>query len=201
MASFHRIPWLAGFLLAAVTAATLGGCSTTNVGLKYEGAGGPRVASGGAPVAVGAFIDQRGETPTWLGVIRGGFGNPLKTLEGDRPAAELVRSGFTDGLRGRGYQVSPEAPVTLAGTVHTLDADQYVRREANVEIEVRVTRRGVAAPSFVRTYSANRVEGSAVTLNAGIFGSVEDLRSVLAKTLGEAIDKALDDPALGAALR
>jgi uncharacterized lipoprotein YajG len=187
--------------LAAVAAVTLGGCGTTKGGLKYEGAGGTQVASGSGQVAVGTFVDQRGEVPTWLGVIRGGFGNPLKTLEGDRPVAELVRAGFVDGLKSRGYQISQDAPATIAGTVRALYADRYARREANVEIEIMLTRRGGAAPAFTRTYSANRVEGSAVTLRAGIFGSVEDLRSFLAKTLGEVIDEALGDPALIAALR
>lgn len=201
MTGFRRNPRLLGFLFVAVATVALCGCSTTNVSLKYEGTGGPQIASGRGPVTVGTFIDQRGENPAWLGVIRGGFGNPLKTLEGDRPAAELVQAGFVDGLRSRGYQISPDALATIAGTVRVLDADQYVRREANVEIEVTVTRRGAAAPVFTRTYSANRVEGSAVTMNAGIFGSVEDLRSLLAKTLGEVIDKALGDPALSTALR
>lgn len=201
MARLRMLYSVAVLFLVGVAAANLAGCGTSSAGLKYEGDTGPKVNLSGASISVGAFVDQRGETPTWLGVIRGGFGNPIKTIEGDRPVAELVRTGFTDGLKARGYQVSPDAPVTLTGTVRRLDADQYVRREANAEIEVRLTRKGAATPAFERTYSANRVEGSALSLKTGIFGSVEDLRAVLQKTLGEVIDKALDDPGLRAALR
>jgi hypothetical protein len=45
------------------------------------------------------------------------------------------------------------------------------------------------------------VEGSVLTLSAGIFGSVEELRALMEKTLQQAIDQALDDPALRNAVR
>lgn len=195
MAGFRVHRSLVAFLLAGVAATILSGCSTSSAGM-------PKDASSRAPISLGAFVDERGETPTWLGVIRGGFGNPIKTLEGDQPVAELVRAGFVDGLKARGYQVSPDAPVTLSGTVRTFDADQYVRREANAEIAVPLTGTGGGAkPIFERTYSANRIEGSALSLQTGIFGSVEELRAVLQRTPGEVIDKALDDQQLRAALR
>lgn len=187
-------------LLITVIAANLMGCSTSTAGLRYESASQTKLASNGVPISVGTFTDQRGETSTWLGVIRGGFGNPLKTLEGDQPVAELVQTGFSDALRARGYQVSPDAPVTLSGTVLRLDADQYVRREANAEIVVQLKHKDDRTAAFERTYTANRVEGSAVSLKAGIFGSIEELHTLLQKTLGEVIDKALDDPQFRAAL-
>jgi uncharacterized lipoprotein YajG len=202
VAGFRMHRSITAFLLAGVAATILSGCSTTSAGLKYESAGVPKDASSGGPISLGVFVDERGETPSWLGVIRGGFGNPIKTLEGDQPVAELVRTGFIDGLKTRGYEVTADAPVTLSGTVRRFDADQYVRREANAEIEVRLTGKGHGAkPIFERTFAANQIEGSALSLQTGIFGSVEELRAVLQKTLGEVIDKALDDPQLRAALR
>ncbi len=197
-----RVYWsLAACLLVGVATTSLSGCSTTSAGLTYEGAAVTKEAATGSPISVGTFVDQRGETPTWLGVIRGGFGNPIKTLEGDRPVAELVTAGFADGLKARGYRITRDAPLTLNGVVRRLDADQYVRREANAEIEVRLTGNGGAKPILERTYSANRIEGSALSLKTGIFGSVEELQAVLQRTLGEVIDKALDDPQFRAALR
>ena len=191
---------LAVLLIVGAATANLTGCSTSTAGLRYESTTGPKVTSTGIPISVGTFVDQRGETPTWLGVIRGGFGNPIKTLEGDRPVAELVQESFTDGLKARGYEISASAPVTLSGTVRRLDADQYVRREANVEIVVRLKQNATGTTAFESTYSANRVEGSAVSLKAGIFGSLDDLQALLQKTLGEVIDKALDDPQFRTAL-
>ena len=187
-------------LLCSIAALGLVACSTRTAGLRYESAPETKLASKGAAISVGNFIDQRGDTPTSLGVIRAKFGYPVKILEGDQPAAELVKTGFTDGLKARGYRVSPDAPVMLSGTVLRLDADQYVRREANVEVVVRLSHSDDTTTVFEHTYTANRVEGSFFSLRKGMFGSIEDLRSLLQKTLVEVIDKALDDPQFRTAL-
>ena len=55
--------------------------------------------------------------------------------------------------------------------------------------------------SFKQTYSTSNIDGSVIALNIGIFAAVEDLRALTEKTLRETIDKALDDPALRAALQ
>jgi hypothetical protein len=152
-------------------------------------------------VAVDSFIDARGEPATYLGAIRGGFGQPLKTLESDRPAAEVVKAAFSDALKARGVRVESSAsPWQLSGVIRKLDCNQYVRREGNVEIEL-VVRDAGGKQRFVRSYSASKVDGSVVSLNAGWFGSVDNLRLTLEQTLREAVDKALDDPALRAALQ
>jgi len=68
-----------------------------------------KAAASARPVNVGTFVDARGEPANWLGAIRGGFGNPLKNLESDRPVADIVGAAFADGLRARGVTVDPEA--------------------------------------------------------------------------------------------
>jgi len=40
----------------------------------------------------------------------------------------------------------------------------------------------------------DEVTGSVITLDAGIFADVEDLRKVANQVLQEAVDKTLDDP-------
>ena len=156
-----------------------------------------------SPVSVGSFVDARGEQQeNWAGAIRGGFGNPLKVLELDRPvAADVVRTAFADALRARGVGPTPSGSGTqLSGVVRKFDCDQYVRREATIEVELTVL--GTDGQSkFTRVYRGNNVEGSPVTLNAGVFGSVEELRAVLEKTLRETVDQALEDTALRAALK
>ena len=80
-------------LIAVLLTGALSACSTTNVGLNYTAP--PtvsRAAANAQPVTVGTFIDQRNEKPNWLGVIRGGFGNHVKTLESSQPAVELVQT-------------------------------------------------------------------------------------------------------------
>lgn len=185
-------------LLLAAT--LLGGCGTTAVGLKYAPPATLSKPAAAAPASVGTFVDQRGEPANWLGAIRGGFGNPLKNLESDRPVADLVAAAFADGLRARGHALDAAAGrPQLSGVIRKLDCNQVVRREANVEVELTV-RGADGRVRHTKTYAANRLDGSLVTMSAGVFASVDDLRVTLEAALREAVDKALDDPALRAAL-
>ena len=173
------------------------------MGLKYEPSASVTKTSATAPsVAVGSFVDSRGEPANWLGAIRGGFGNPLKNLESGLPVATLVQAAFADGLRARGILPGSKGQqFQISGVIRKLDCNQYVRREANVEIEVLVTDAQDGHQRFTRAYSSSNVEGSALALNVGVFASVDDLRAVTERTLREVVDKALDDTALRAALK
>jgi len=94
------------FFITALIVVSLAGCSTTSVGLKYSPpATLTRASSSAQPVIVGNFLDQRDVPANWLGAIRGGFGNPLKYLESDRPVAEIVKIAFIDGLQARGITI------------------------------------------------------------------------------------------------
>jgi hypothetical protein len=151
---------------------------------------------------VGAFADARGDDPYWVGAIRGMLGNPLKTLVAKQPVSEIVRAYFYDGLRGRGFTLLDKGGrYQIAGTVRKLNSIQIARIEANVEIDVEVLQLPGGQKVFGKTYSASRLEGSLVTAEAGIFGSVEDLGALVNKTLREVVDKALDDPAFREVLK
>jgi uncharacterized lipoprotein YajG len=187
--------------IVASACLVLAACGTTSVGLNYEPPAAVSKASALAkPVAVGSFTDSRGEPANWLGAIRGGFGNPLKNLESDKPVAEIVAATFSEGLRRRGVTLDAGGPSRIVGTIKRLDCNQYVRREGNAEIEIRVI--GPAGETrFAKTYSASKVDGSALSLSTGVFASVDDLRVTLQATLREVVDKALDDSQLRAALQ
>jgi hypothetical protein len=187
---------LLGFLIA------LSGCSTTSVNLKYSPSTSvAKVSPSALPVSVGTFLDQRGNAPNWIGAVRGGFGNPIKVLESDRPVSELVRVAFLDGLRERGASVATSASAyQITGIIKRLDSSQYVRREAHVHLELTVIDPN-GQQRFTRTYTADNVDGSLISVSTGVFGSIEELRAILEKTLREAVDKALDDSALRSAAR
>jgi uncharacterized lipoprotein YajG len=187
-------------LLACTVLAALYGCSTNNVRLSYS----PSVSivrSTAPAISVGSFTDQRGETPTWFGAIRGGYGNPLKKLEADPSVAELIKAAFADGLKARGIYSSESAAFEISGTIRKFDCSQYVRREAHAEIEVRVFSKSTGRQVFAQTYTADELEGSLLALNVGVFASVDALRLVAEKTLNEVVDRALDDSAFRNALR
>lgn len=190
------------FLLPALLALLLTACGTTSSSLKYSASPENPVAAAKAaqPVTVGTFQDLREGDKKWLGVIRGGFGNHLKTLEADRPVYLMVREAFEDGLRARTVSVASGSNEQLTGKIIKLYADQVVRREGNAEVELTVTdQQGVKR--FTKTYTHSRLEGSVLSMQTGVFASIDDLRDVLQKTLSELVDKALDDPELRAALK
>ena len=155
-----------------------------------------------AQVTVGSFVDSRGESdPTWAGAIRGGFGNSLKVLALDKPGSDVIKAAFEDGLKARG--ASPTltgGQPQLTGVIRKFECDQYVRREATIELELTVLDSS-GHTKFTRNYRSNNIDGSILTLSTGVFASIDDLRVVMERTLRETVDKALDDSALRAALQ
>ncbi|NJD05087.1 MAG: hypothetical protein FIA97_01135 [Methylococcaceae bacterium] len=192
--AFRIVLVLATLLLSA--------CGTTSVGLRYTPKVPPAKVSGiVAPVVVGGFVDQRGESPKWIGAIRGGYGNPLKVLETEQPVSELVQKALAEGLRSRGITVTEEPGHSrITGVIRKFECSQYVRREAFATIEI-----AVADPAgkqrYSREFNAEALEGSIVSLSTGIFASVDDLRLVMEQTMNDLVDQVLRDEGFLAALR
>lgn len=190
-------------ILAALCFCSLVACTSANkVDLKYAPTTAVQLAKADAAVKVGNFVDSRGETKTWVGTIRGGFGNHLKDLDTNAPVSTVVEQAFSDALKARGVNVSEaNAPYQLSGVIHTLIGDQVARREATVALDISVTDTSSGQSRFSASYKANIIEGSALTLQTGVLASVEDLRLVIEKALRQAVDKALGDDSLRAALQ
>ena len=180
----------------------LAGCGTTQMPMTYAPTATP-VAVSRPLVAVGSVTDRREngrEDPRWIGTIRGGFGNPIKTLEAPEPVTEVVRKAFTDALAARGM-LAPAAPrYTLSVDIMQFKADQVGRREATVEFRVTLAQAG-GATVLTTEERANQIGGSVMTFSAGVFGSVEDLHAIALGTMNEAIDRILNKPEFAAALR
>ena len=181
----------------------LAACGTTQVSMPYTPASRPLAVSRPV-VAVGTVTDRREdgrEDANWIGTIRGGFGNPIKRLEADRPVAEVVRQAFTDGLAARGMLATGAPRYTLAVEVLQFKSDQLSRREATVEFRASLLPAAGGAPVLVVQERANQVGGSAITLAAGVFGSLDDLRAIAMSTMSEAVDRVLNRPDFAQALR
>lgn len=187
--------------IASVVCAALVGCGTTRAPLTYQPPPAVQKSTTGGQVVMGSFVDSRGEAdPTWAGAIRGGFGNSLKVLALDKPVADVVKAAFADGLKARGVSTVAGGQPQLTAVIRKFDCDQYVRREATIEIELSVIDAN-GQTRFTRAYRSNNLDGSMITLSAGVFASIDDLRVVMEKTLRETVDKALDDSSLRAALQ
>lgn len=180
-------------LLALLLLAACGGPPTV---LTYTAPAGLQRQAGPA-VAVSA-VDERGDGPDWLGAIRGGFGNPVRTLRGDRPVADSITRAFQAGLEARGLAATPgaAAPATLAITIHKFNANLYLSREATADFTATLAGAG-GAPLWSER---SRTELSEVTLAGGILADPKDLEAMLDRALSQAVDKVLDNPGFQAAL-
>ncbi len=142
------------------------------------------------------------DDPTWIGTIRGGYGNPLKALHAPEPVDQVVRKAFADGLAARGLSATgTSSPYTLAGAIHQFDANQYIRREATADFSVVVTERASGREVWRGREKVYIVDGSILSLGVGVFASVEDLQRVALQAMNQAVDKLLDKPELRAAVR
>ncbi|HWK45796.1 MAG TPA: hypothetical protein VNT30_13830 [Stellaceae bacterium] len=187
--------WLAACLVA------LAGCSTDRVSIGYRPISGIYAQQGQAVVQLGDFVDARKVDAHWLGAIRGGFGQPLKVLETDAPATEVVRNAFAQGLAARGMlRAATGAPYTLTAEIEKFDCSQYVRREAHawVTLTLRETASGRAV--MTETFRRDVVQDNANLFDVGAFASIDDLRAVAIEALRRVIDASLDSPKLRLAL-
>lgn len=147
----------------------------------------------GAPtIGTITVTDARTEKdPTYLGAIRGGYGNPLKTLVAARPISEEVQAAFRSALAGR--HMLGAGPETLRVKILKLSVNQYLRRDASAAFDVELRGAGDRL-LYADSVDVNKVNGSILTFDAGIFASTDDLRAVLVQAMNEAIDQALDKP-------
>src|SRR5215831_7599249 len=114
---------------------------TTQVPLRYEPAASFQLPSDPAPlISVGELHNERPEHgPDWLGAIRGGFGNRLKTLRLQKPVTAVVADAFSDGLRARHLFAEPgQGRWVIEGTIVKLDCSEFVNLEAHAHMDVRV---------------------------------------------------------------
>jgi hypothetical protein len=178
-----------GLMLALVclTAA----CSTTRTTLSYQPTKTVSPSSTRPLFGVGKFSDDRGTDPHWLGAIRGGFGQPLKTIELSETASEVVEHAYSQALAARGLLDSTAPRYVLAGKIVHLDCSQFVRREAHADIDLTVIDSASGKPVFEQSFQKTVVQGDTVTLDAGIFASVDDLKAVATQALNEMIDESL----------
>ncbi len=78
--------------------------------------------------------------------------------------------------------------------ISQFDCNQYARREAHVRLHVSLVEFASGQQIYAKDIRVDKVTGSMITLDAGIFADVEDLRKVANQALQEAVDKVLDDP-------
>ena len=188
----RRARWLTLLPLLLLESA----CSTTRVSLSYDAAQVTAPATARPLISVGTFADQRDIDPHWLGTIRGLVGEPLKMLELQDTASEMMSRAFREALAARGLLVAGESGrYRLTGTITKFDCSQLMRREAYAEITVTITDTETGKVVLDQPYHHSIVTGEGFTFDSGIFASPEDLKAVAARVLRTVIDDVLDSNA------
>lgn len=148
--------------------------------------------------AVTATDNRKDETdPTYVGSIRGGFGNPLKTIKTARPIADEVRDAFQQALMARGL-FGPSGPNTLSVQVTAFSANQIVGPFARAAFDIQV--RDAKGQAIYQ--DVGDAGGYAFTFfSNGILASSESLRAFMEEKMTAAIDQALNKPDFLAAVK
>jgi len=186
----------------------LAACGATQAPMTYSPTVTVQPVAMARPVvgAVDRVINERStgrEDPTWIGTIRGGYGNPLKALHATEPVEQVVAKAFSDALAARGLKAPPgsQPRYVLTVTIHQFDANQYVRREATADFSAVLIERDSGREVWRDRERVYNVDGSLISLSTGIFASIEDLQRVALQTMNQAIDKLLDKASFRGAIR
>jgi len=155
------------------------------------------VQRGEPSITLGAVVDEREHEIYTLGSIRGGFGNPLKTLVTETPVAEVFGVALRDGLAARNL-LSDAGAYRMEVRMVRFDCNQLYPREAHAEIAVRLVDAQSGAELFQNVYTSGEARGGGPS--GGIFAPIEPLRAITNLVMQQVIDRALDDPAFRAAL-
>ena len=185
---------IAGLLVCVLL---FSGCTTTHlVDLDYEGnpATNNMITSGIGEIVV---TDDRGTDPNWLGAIRGGYGNRLKTLRTEVPTNESVEDVYRQALAQYGYLDEPDGGVRFIASIKKFDCSYYWNREAHAHIGIYLIDRDNNEVLFRRQFRSDPIERG---VGAGIFGNVDTLRDLAELALNQTVDKAMRHRAFIAAL-
>ena len=177
------------------------GC-TEQVGLNYAPSGTTASTGGPATISQVAVTDQRNEAdPTWIGAIRGGFGNPLKVLHLSHPLRDEVAAAFRDALKARGMlDPSGNGPYELSAVVTTFASHRWCGGKPRRPSKWTSSTEDAGATLYHDVAKVDLVSGSVLALDTGIFADTSDLQALAQRSLVQCIDQLLDKPGFRAAV-
>lgn len=169
-------------------------CSTSSVvSLDYVPETG-RMVRGTPDFSIGQFKDKRGVQAQTLGHVRMPIGPKVDTLQTRLPIRDIVRNAFGYALEARGM-MAPDAKgrFIITGEVHDLRSQLLVHPYGYARIRVNVLEAASGRVLFTKVYEGER---QSTAYRPGSGSPVPVLRELTSRALQEAVDRALDDPAM-----
>lgn len=174
-----------------LAAGILSSCTMSQVSLDYQPSL-AQVVKGKPVMAVGRFTNSRGESATYLGVVRTPIGTPLEYIHTRRPVEEIVRNAFTHACNARGMLASvSKARYIITGEVLEASCQLLVHPYASVRIRMNIVRAKTGEMIFTRVYGGERQDAAYMP---GSGSPVPALRELSSRALQDAVDRAMDDP-------
>jgi hypothetical protein len=178
------------FISVVFVALIISGCSAHMEKIAYEGAGFELLNA--EPLVESVIVsDERGTDGDWLGAIRGGYGNRLKTLRTEEPTSRVVEKMYRDALvKSNLLSLSVGAPLALKVVIVKFDCSYAFNKEAHANVNVSLVDNATSFIIFYKSYKTDEVEPG---VSAGIFGDVDALRNTAETAMNKVIDKMLSD--------
>lgn len=182
------------FTAAALSSLLLAACaSTTQISLDYASTPG-HVQPGAAEFITQAFVDRRDVPAYHLGTVRTQLGNPLEHLQTRVPVADLVTNAFGYALQARGMMSARSgARFVVTGEVLDLHGKLLVRPYGYARLRVNVLDAATGRVLHTGVYEGERQSTAYVPGSGSPVPLLTDLTS---GALQDAVDRALDDPAM-----
>jgi hypothetical protein len=198
--------WFSTLIVPVVFATALSACRPEAIPVALDpGPSQPRGHTVLRPVvAAGPFVDKRGQGATYIGTIRGAFGEPVTRLHTTTPVSGLVREAFANGLKARGLLADEAAaPYKLSGEIVAFDTNQYIRGEAdaNVALTLTETRTGRVLAMWPAHVRERQGTVPVTTGSPAAYSVPEPLPQVASDALRRLVDEALDGPKFRDAIR
>jgi hypothetical protein len=159
-----------------------------------------------ADVSVGQFVDKRATLsddkgskagdPKYIGTLYGGMGWKTGEAGEDKAVADVVRDHVVAALNSHAINVG-SSPTVVSGTIATLDASSYKNREAEVALQIVVTRDGKQI--YANTFTKKTEEKTGFFTTNGAAWSTSKQREEVRLCAEHALDETLNDMVTDAA--
>lgn len=187
----RALPFLALFAASVISSCT----TTSQVSLDYVPNAG-RTVQGFAEFTTQPFVDQRDLGPNELGTVRTQLGTPIENVQTRIPVAQIVTNAFGHALQSRRMLSAKSASrFMVTGEVLDLHCKLLVHPYGYAKLRVNIIEANTGRIVHSEIYEGER-QSSAYIPGSGT--PVPMLSDLASGALQDAVDRALDDPAMRA---